>query len=205
MVEPAETIGRRQRNKLEKRKRISAAARELFHRQGFAETSTAQIAKAAGVAEGTLFLYVGRKEDLLVLAFVDELDEAVRAAFAALDDSAGFTARIVGYFCCILAYHEADMAIAKLFLREVGVLRDPHRDYGFGQIPMMESLEAIVTRAQQRGEIDPALAAPDLAQLCFALYWGALRDWANEALTSEEFAVTLNRMVNLAVRGIALR
>ena len=45
-VAAPERIGRRERNKLEKRARIVAAARRLFAEQGFAETTTVQIAEA---------------------------------------------------------------------------------------------------------------------------------------------------------------
>lgn len=194
--------GRRERNKLEKRKRISAAARALFHAQGFPETTISQISKAAGVAEGTLFLYVARKEDLLILAFVDELDEAVRAAFAALPADASFVERIVAYFSGILAYHEADVPIAKLFLREVGILNDPERDFGFGQIPMMVSLEAIIVEAQERDEIGRDLPVADVARLCFSIYWGALRDWANGLHDATSFRRELVCHFKLMMRGL---
>ncbi|MBW2185312.1 MAG: helix-turn-helix transcriptional regulator, partial [Deltaproteobacteria bacterium] len=41
--------------KIEKRKQILGSALELFAEQGFRGTSTAEIAKHAGVATGTLF------------------------------------------------------------------------------------------------------------------------------------------------------
>lgn len=49
----------------EKQKNILAAAEELFGRHGFAETSTSEIAKKAGVTEKTLFKHFPKKTDLL--------------------------------------------------------------------------------------------------------------------------------------------
>ena len=64
--------GRREWNKQQKRDRIVAAARALFYEQGYKKTTTQQIARAAHVASGTLFLYAKAKEDLLLLVFYEE-------------------------------------------------------------------------------------------------------------------------------------
>lgn len=55
--------------------RILESAVKLFAEQGFAGTSTSQIAKDAEVAEGTLFKYYPKKIDLLrrmVYSFIDK-------------------------------------------------------------------------------------------------------------------------------------
>lgn len=74
-------VGRRERNKAEKQARIVAAARHLFHTQGFAETTTLQIAETADIGTGTLFLYARSKEALLVLVFKDEMMEVALDSF----------------------------------------------------------------------------------------------------------------------------
>lgn len=47
------------------KKKTIIAAIELFSKQGFQSTTTAQIAKQAGVSEGTIFKYFKTKEQLL--------------------------------------------------------------------------------------------------------------------------------------------
>lgn len=54
----------REQQKLATREAIVAAAKELFARQGLLATTTAEIAAAAGVSHGTLFLHFPRREDL---------------------------------------------------------------------------------------------------------------------------------------------
>jgi AcrR family transcriptional regulator len=49
----------------EKRENLLRSALTLFVRNGVAHTSTAEIAKEAGMAAGTLFLYFPTKQDLL--------------------------------------------------------------------------------------------------------------------------------------------
>lgn len=57
----------------EKQQRVFEAAISLFAEKGYASTSTSEIAKEAGVAEGTIFRHFGSKENLLfsvILPFI---------------------------------------------------------------------------------------------------------------------------------------
>ena len=78
------SLGRRERNKQEKLERITQAASDLFSRHGVDEVTTQQIAEAADVGAGTLFLYAKTKGELLLLAqnaaYARSLDEGIRAS-----------------------------------------------------------------------------------------------------------------------------
>lgn len=50
----------------DKQRKILVAATEMFAEKGFAATSTNEIAKKAGVAEGTIFRHYKTKKDLLL-------------------------------------------------------------------------------------------------------------------------------------------
>ena len=52
-----------------KRERILRAAVDVFAEHGYFNARVAQIAKAAGVADGTIYLYFEGKEDLLITIF----------------------------------------------------------------------------------------------------------------------------------------
>ncbi|MDY6914932.1 MAG: TetR/AcrR family transcriptional regulator [Candidatus Cloacimonadota bacterium] len=60
---------------LTKRKAIIEAAIETFSRRGFHKTKISQIAKTAGVADGTVYLYFKDKDDLLIKAFEELFGE----------------------------------------------------------------------------------------------------------------------------------
>ena len=77
-------LGLRERKKLRTRANLRTRAFELFHRQGYDETTVAEIAEAADVSQTTFFRYFPSKEALVVeddvdqffLARIDELDQA---------------------------------------------------------------------------------------------------------------------------------
>ncbi|MFB8003923.1 TetR/AcrR family transcriptional regulator [Nocardia sp. NPDC056000] len=58
-------VGLRARKKLETRQQIVGVATELFAERGFDDVTVAEIARAAGVSEKTVFNYFGTKEDLI--------------------------------------------------------------------------------------------------------------------------------------------
>jgi AcrR family transcriptional regulator len=71
--------GRRERNKEQTRKKIVAAALQLFNAKGYDATTTKQIAKKAGIAEGTVFNYFETKDDIALHFFEQEVDHAIAA------------------------------------------------------------------------------------------------------------------------------
>lgn len=77
------TRERRQRERDERRQEIIAAARSLFWKKGFAGTTMPEIAAAAELAPGTLYLYFPSKDALyveLLLECYDQLIASLKAA-----------------------------------------------------------------------------------------------------------------------------
>ena len=82
-------------NRIEKNHKyhqILEAAVKVFARQGFHQSTVAQIAKEAGVADGTIYLYFKNKDDILVQFFsfrakqvFERFREAVDGAQTSLD------------------------------------------------------------------------------------------------------------------------
>jgi AcrR family transcriptional regulator len=74
---PATRTGTRARNKESKQRRIVETALDLFQTKGFDKTTTREIARRAGIAEGTLFNYFPTKEDIALHFFELEVDHAI--------------------------------------------------------------------------------------------------------------------------------
>ena len=66
------------KNKMtEKQQKIVETAIQMFAERGYASTATSEIAKAAGVAEGTIFRHFGSKENLLLSVILPFLLDSV--------------------------------------------------------------------------------------------------------------------------------
>lgn len=70
----------------DKRDRILAAAERIFARHGFFAARVSEIAKDAGVADGTIYLYFKSKDDLLVSIFERSMREGLATGRAAVAD-----------------------------------------------------------------------------------------------------------------------
>ena len=60
-----------------KRNRILQASIEVFSRKGFFGSKVSEIARASGVADGTIYIYFKSKDDLLISLFEEKMDEIV--------------------------------------------------------------------------------------------------------------------------------
>src|SRR3954469_19720919 len=69
----------------DKRERILTAAERIFARHGFFAARVSEIAKDAGVADGTIYLYFKSKDDLLISLFesrMKQVNATLREAIA---------------------------------------------------------------------------------------------------------------------------
>lgn len=71
----------------ERRKQILDAAVDVFARMGFGAAGTADIARAAGIGEPTIYRYFSNKRDLYVAAVRRSSDEILEAWSAIADES----------------------------------------------------------------------------------------------------------------------
>jgi TetR/AcrR family fatty acid metabolism transcriptional regulator len=63
----------------DKRQRILDAAVRVFARKGYFASRVSDVAKAAGIADGTIYLYFRNKDDVLVSLFDEIMSEHVEA------------------------------------------------------------------------------------------------------------------------------
>jgi len=74
-----------------RRAELASAAAAVFAERGVANTAVSDIVKAAGVAQGTFYLYFETKEDVVIAVveqMADEMAAAIESAVSARDSSA---------------------------------------------------------------------------------------------------------------------
>jgi len=142
------------------RERILAAAAEVFATRG-TNVPTEEIARAAGVGNGTLFRHFPTKADLLEAVLVNRLRGLVTEAeeLAQADDPG---AALFAFFARIVEQSHTKNTFAAA-LTEVGV------DVGTATAEvgkeLREAFDLLLRRAQQAGAVRPDLRAEDLISL----------------------------------------
>ena len=77
-----------------KRERILRAAIRIFSQKGYFNSKISEIARQAGVADGTIYLYFKNKDDLLISLFEEKMGEVVADIRARVSDESGALSRL---------------------------------------------------------------------------------------------------------------
>jgi len=166
------------------RQRLVRAALELFTTQGYHDTTTGQIARKAGVAEGTIYKHFQSKQHLLNELYRGAARWAARAAEEADGGPGPVRDRLQALAQRLVAGAAQDPAVMQLyFVDRVGsLLDDKSRDAGR---EFHTALERLLARGKSDGVIRPG-AAEVWAGVWLAVIRQALervlaRDWAEHS------------------------
>ncbi len=172
-------LGLRERNKLDKLERIKAAAAELFAEKGFDAATTREIAKAAGVGLGTLFLYAEDKRDIVFLIFNDELDRITDEAFASADPQAPLDVQLSAAFSVFYRAFSKNIPLARILLKELVFFSRGTQAQRFheGRARTINCITKLVEDALKSGKIAADEKPEFISRNIFFLYAGAVRWW----------------------------
>ncbi len=205
---PGREVGRRERAKREKLSRIRRVALEAFRLRGFEGATTREIAEAADVGVGTLFLYARDKRELLVLIYEGALAEVSDEALDALPGHGPLEEELLAVFGRLFGFYERDRRLARLFVSEVLAGGEGEvRKRSFEGVErfigrLAERVELAQGRGEVAGEVDPSRAARNL----FALYFAELTAFlASNASASEALQGPLREAIGLQLRGLLPR
>jgi TetR/AcrR family transcriptional regulator, cholesterol catabolism regulator len=163
--------GRRERQRLETERLILATALELFVARGFEATTTKQIADAAGVAHGTVFLVAATKEALLVKVLEARLREVVAGRAASLPKRA-LVAQLIHVFDGLFDFYAAEPRLSRVFLKGIMFFAEPiaRAMYDEHVARFSRYLAALFDAAKARGEVSARTRSPAAAANVLALY-----------------------------------
>ncbi|MDH4378144.1 MAG: helix-turn-helix domain containing protein [Ramlibacter sp.] len=201
----APKLGLRERNKLDKLTRIRRAALVLFESKGFDATTTREIAEAADVGIGTVFMYADDKRDLLFLIFNDVLDKVVDTAFDAVDTRQSLSAQVTSVFSHFYQTLHARVPLARILLRELVFFSEGKQagQYLSNRRRILEGLERLTREAIARGMVRASEDPTEVAKAFFFLYSGEVRVWLTEAKPDLDAGLTsLHRTFALLARGL---
>src|SRR3989449_6604629 len=108
------TVQARDTRSNDKRARILDAAIRVFAERGFHSATVAEIARAAGVADGTIYLYFKGKDDLLLRLFDEKMTELVAEMKAAVAQERSAAEKLKRFIQLHLALVERNPELASV-------------------------------------------------------------------------------------------
>jgi AcrR family transcriptional regulator len=202
-------VGRRERQKITRRRRIVTAARRLFARRGYGSTAIEDVAAAAGLAVGTVYNYFPSKSDLLAAIIRRETEKMIECGRRVLDDPpADPVAAIIAIADIFIGdFVDADRALWRELMS--AALSQPltvGRRLFESDAQLVALAAQLIEQFQARGalarDLNPMRAATVLYGICFT--------WVNAYLMSDAVSIEIvrdeiHRGIEIVARGLLPR
>lgn len=201
------SVGRREANKRDKLSRIRKAASEVFLLKGYEAATVREIAMAANVAFGTIFLYAKNKQDMLLLIFEEDFLALGERAAAKVNPRHGVVDQLLTFFAEFFNFFSLTPSLSRDMLREISFSSSgivAARIWSTVR-ETEQHLARLVARAQAAGHVRPDLSPGMVAHLIFSLHRIELRACLDS--DTPDVAASLNRLreqLNVVMSGVAL-
>lgn len=168
-------LGRRERNKQAKLERITAAASELFAEHGVEEVTTQQIADAADIGTGTLFLYARTKGELLLLVQNAHYAEALERGRSAAETASTALDGVMALLTPVVHCNRVQVDNGRTYLREMvfGDPAEPHHAEALSIVAQTEAATAEVLVGRAKLAADEAATLAHVISAILLLELGA--------------------------------
>jgi TetR/AcrR family transcriptional regulator, fatty acid metabolism regulator protein len=190
---------------VDKRDAILRAATRVFAQNGYFQSQVADVARVAGVAAGTVYLYFKGKDDLLVSIFERSMRDVLAECRAALDTLGDPAARLRTLAHLHLGRLGRDKDLAVVFQVE---LRQSVKFMERFSETFLQDYFKLIRQAIADGQQSGAFRRDISATTATKIFFGALDEMAtNWVLSRRKYDLTAeaDAVVDLFINGVKRR
>jgi TetR/AcrR family fatty acid metabolism transcriptional regulator len=154
----------------DKRERILDAAELIFARHGFYNAKVAEIARQAGVADGTIYLYFKSKDDLLISLFESRMERLIASLTTAIAGVTGAAAKLRALFAAYVGLIGKNPELGEVLtveLRQSAKFMKEYSNPRFAEF--LKLLAGVIADGQATGELADGVPAPIAARAIFGM------------------------------------
>jgi len=196
--------GRTTRSRGDKRERILDAAVRVLARKGFHATRVSEVAKAAGVADGTIYLYFDSKDDLLVSLFEDRVERLLKFLEAELPRARTASDKLRRVIELQLGLLEGERDLAEVL---TVILRQSTKLMKEQAAPKFNAYLAVIARVvaegQATGELRDDVPPHLVARAIFGALDGIAMTWALGRANRGGLLRASGQLAQIMLRGLA--
>ena len=188
---------------VDKRTAILDAATSVFARKGYFGSQVADVARAAGIAAGTVYLYFRSKDEILTSIFDRMMQDAMAAGQAALAEVSDPVERLRRIAHMHLARLGRDRNLAIVFqveLRQTTKFMERFSKTGLAEY--LSAIQRTIEEGQVRGVFRKAMDA----RMASKVFFGALDEMATNWILSRRrysLEAQADAVVDILVGGLA--
>jgi len=188
----------------DKRERILDAAVRVLAKKGFHSTRVSEVAKAAGVADGTIYLYFKSKDELLVSLFEDRVERLLAFLQADLPRSGNASDKLRRIIELQLGLLEGERDLAEVLtviLRQSTKLMKKYAAPKFNAY--LDSIARVVADGQATGELRDDVSPHLVARAMFGALDGIAMTWALGKADRGGLVRASGQLAQIVLRGLA--
>ncbi len=141
-------------NKNNKRDRILKAAVQIFARKGFYNSKVAEVARQAGVADGTIYLYFKNKDEILISIFEEEMGNFIAGIKSEVFAEEGSVSRLKKFIHTHLQFVRKNPNLAQVFQVELRQSNRFIKEYTGSKLKeYLDVIGTLIIQGQEEGSI----------------------------------------------------
>jgi TetR/AcrR family fatty acid metabolism transcriptional regulator len=180
------------------------AAVRVFAKNGFYDTRVSAVAKAAGVADGTIYLYFKSKDELLLSLFEDRVETLLSYMKAELPKLPNAPAKLRRIIEIQLGVLEGERDLAEVFtviLRQSTKLLKQYAAPKFSAY--LETIAAVVSEGQGAGDFRTDIPPLLVARATWGALDGIALTWALGRAERGALVRAATQLADVVLRGLA--
>lgn len=194
----------KRRRSRDKRDRILKAAVKVFAKNGFHATRVSEVAKAAGVADGTIYLYFKSKEELLVSLFEDRVSKLLTFMRESLPKTEGAPQRLRAVIDMQLGLLEGERDLAEVITVIIRQSTRLMKEFAAPQfLAYLDAIAKIVQEGQASGDFRTDISPHIAARAIFGALDGITLTWALGRAEQGALARAATQLSDILLRGLA--
>jgi TetR/AcrR family transcriptional regulator, fatty acid metabolism regulator protein len=188
--------------KKEKYQLILDAALKVIAESGYHNAQVSRIAKEAGVADGTIYLYFKNKEDILISVFKEKLGDLVSQFHSSMSDSA--TAEEALRSMCTIHYTELENNVPLAYVTQIE-LRQSSIELRKAIGDVVKTYIHLIEQVLKRGIEEGSFRADLDVKLTRLLLFGAMDEVVTSWIISERkysLSAQVEKTVEFFLKGL---
>jgi AcrR family transcriptional regulator len=192
------------RHNFNTQQQILRAAEQIIREKGVARATTKEIAKLAGVAEGTLYKHFERKEDLFLTLFRKQVPEEYKEAISAHQAGTGSVrGNLKGIALAAMQHFEQIVPLMVAFFADTDTLARLQsflQETGTGPQRLYADVAAYIEAEQRLGRLNGEVSPLSAAALLLGPCWQFV--FLRQFLGTNPLAVSDEQYVDGLVQGL---
>jgi len=187
----------------DKRVRILDAAVRVFAKKGFHATRVSEVAKAAGVADGTIYLYFKSKDELLVSLFEDRVERLLAFLDSELPRLATSSEKLRRIIVLQLGLLEGERDLAEVVTVIIRQSTKLMKEYAAPKFAAyLDAIARVIAEGQAAGELRADVAPHLAARAIFGALDGIAMTWALGKADRGGLVRASQQLAELVLRGL---